>query len=104
MVITPPGYRSMSEAEKRAVRRRISEEISQRDESSTPAVVSPASDPAERVLLGARAELEALERGDDSLMGMPRHLVDFTAAYAAIDAQLDHARRSPWYSPGISAR
>lgn len=97
MSMTPPGYRSMSEAEKRAVRRRIAEEISTRDSSSTPAVVvTPAANPAHRVLLGARADLEAFERGDDALMGMPRHLVDFAAAYEAIDARL--------YSAGISAR
>lgn len=96
MSMTPPGYRSMSEAEKRAVRRRIAEEISTRDSGSTCTVVSPPVSSTQRVLQGARADLEAFERGDDTLMGMPRHLVDFTAAYAAIDARLD--------SVGISAR
>lgn len=94
--MAPPGYRSMSEADKRAVRRRVAEEISTRDASSTPTVVSPLARATDRVLAGARADLEAFERGDDTLMGMPRHLVDFTAAYEAIDARL--------YSGGISAR
>lgn len=99
------AWEAMSPSDQRAVRRRIAEEISRRDRARPPAAVIPANATAsESVLLGARFDLDALERGDDELMGTPRHLVDFRCARASIDVALARTRKRAEYSAGISGR
>lgn len=64
----------LSDAERRAIRRSLNAQEEQRLE-----LVEPAK--GETV----RDVLKRFELGLDDLHGMPRHLVDFPAVYAALD-------------------
>lgn len=94
-------YQRMSEADKRAMRRKIAEEISRRDELDRRPPMQVATCSAESVLLGARADIEAFARGADDLMGMPRQCVDVDRSLDSIDRALAAAQERAEYSAGI---
>jgi hypothetical protein len=74
------GYQLASDAaDARARRRAQVERIS--SVQNVAAVVYAAS-----VVDGARLLLEAFERGEDQMMGYPRHLVDFDRAYRSLES------------------
>ena len=87
------AYHQAPDHERRAQRKRILAELEAQQARDDQIRKACEQISFENRLAGVRADLEAFQRGDEELMGTPRHLVNFDRAYSALEWTLARGER-----------